>query len=133
MTHDTREMEGEDGVRDIGVDAACAGSGKRDKKECLEGESNSHLRITQAMLGHIDDRYETFVLAVILSRLDAQKSALMDDNRQPTWCRQLNSRSHHISSMLLYFRTDHINEMFHAHLRQLSRSTACSMYRHRFW
>jgi len=58
---------------------------------------------------------------------------LMDHNRQPTWCRQLNSRSHHISSMLLYFRTDHINEMFHAHLRQLSRSTACSMYRHRFW
>ena len=133
MTHDTHEMECEDGVRDIGVDAAYAGSGKRDKKECLEGESNSHLRITQAMLGHIDDRYETFVLAVILSRLDAQKFALMDHNRQPTWCRQLNSRSHHISSMLLYFRTDHINEMFHAHLRQLSRSTASSMYRHGFW
>ena len=45
-------------------------SHKTQKKKCLEGESNSHLRITQAMLGHIDDRYETFVLAVILSRLD---------------------------------------------------------------
>ena len=43
------------------------------KKECLEGESNSHLRITQAMLGHFDDRYETFVLTVILSRLDERK------------------------------------------------------------
>jgi hypothetical protein len=42
----------------------------KDKKKCLEGESNSHLRITQAMLGHMYDRYETFVLAVILSRLD---------------------------------------------------------------
>ena len=43
------------------------------EKECLEGESNSHLRITQAMLGHFDDRYETFVLTVILSRLDEPK------------------------------------------------------------
>jgi hypothetical protein len=38
------------------------------KRNCLEGESNSHLRITQGVLGHI--RYETSVLTVILSRLD---------------------------------------------------------------
>jgi hypothetical protein len=33
----------------------CCGTGGRQKakKECLEGESNSHLRITQAMLGHM--------------------------------------------------------------------------------
>jgi hypothetical protein len=30
--------------------------GEKTKKECLEGESNSHLRITQAELGHIYDR-----------------------------------------------------------------------------
>ena len=87
----------------FGANATRAGSGKRDKKDCLEGESNSHLRITQAMLGHIDDRYETFVLAVILSRLDAQKSALAKYNIQIISCRRLHSRSHHISSMLLYF------------------------------
>ena len=51
----------------------CGRRRRKAKKECLEGESNSHLRITQAMLGHIDDRYETFVLAVILSRLDEGK------------------------------------------------------------
>ena len=43
--------------------------GREKKENCLEGESNSHLRIAQAVLGHFDDRYETFVLAVILSRL----------------------------------------------------------------
>jgi hypothetical protein len=29
------------------------GGTRKNKKECLEGESNSHLRITQAELGHI--------------------------------------------------------------------------------
>jgi hypothetical protein len=28
---------------------------KKTKRDCLEGESNSHLRITQAELGHILD------------------------------------------------------------------------------
>jgi hypothetical protein len=32
------------------------GDPRKDKKKCLEGESNSHLRITQAELGHIYDR-----------------------------------------------------------------------------
>ena len=50
---------------------------KKSKKNCLEGESNSHLRITQAMLGHFDDRYETFVLAVILSRRVMRKFSII--------------------------------------------------------
>ena len=53
------------------------------KKGCLEGESNSHLRITQAMLGHFDDRYETFVLAVILSRR-VMKVSSAKENHDPT-------------------------------------------------
>jgi hypothetical protein len=35
------------------VSALGGGPTREDEKECLEGESNSHLRITQAELGHI--------------------------------------------------------------------------------